>query len=63
MDNQDIPFEASLIIDISQACKMGFELVILFVHFVRAEKGLKEESLEVKTSKDFFSVEIIEVTA
>ena len=57
IDSQDKPSLASFIIDISQACKSGFERDVL-AHLLKPDNGLKFDSLEVNVSKDFFSLVI-----
>ena len=42
--------------------QIGFEFEILFVHFIKADKGLIIESLEVSDSNDLFSFETISPT-
>lgn len=59
IESQDRPSVASFIIDISQACKSGFEREV-FAHLLRPDSGLRLESLEVNDSKDFFSLFINE---
>ena len=57
IDNQEIPLLASLIIEISHACNIGFDLILL-LHLLRLDSGLNSEFRDVKLSSDFFSVRI-----